>query len=319
MDYKTFRRQFCEYLEKFAIRTYGKNAALHDPDGPKGITGEPDCVYIVKDTTKESSLAVGINIVEFYQRHTQHGTPLEELIADAMLWNESMPDEITKAIQQSTGGNVGDFMNMFLDFKNAREHIRYRLVCPGFTPGFGEHELQDTPTKPLLHKGLGLVKVYYLTFPIMDSCYSYIRNDLLKIWGVSLDEIDRIASENMEKYEPLSIKHIGHGTGNLKDYCVTTKNQFFGSACLAYDNIFRRIADEIGTENYFIVPDNAHVLFIFTNEHFKEEFERTAKELSLSLLERLKDGDDPEDMLSPLVYIVMNGKFQGSLLAKPKD
>ena len=130
-----------------------------------------------------------------------------------------------------------------------------------------------------------LAKAYVLIIAINDDgiAQSLIAKDILKEWGVSLDELDAVASENMEKMFPatlmpmtqtvlsfktgIPVPNLLHENAEISKeimYILTTENSKFASA-LTYPGLLQKIRMLL-CDDFYIIPSSTEEVLIIPKE-----------------------------------------------------
>lgn len=138
-----------------------------------------------------------------------------------------------------------------------------------------------------------------------------ISNALMKMYGLTVDELHRLAVENMEKH--CEIEFIGLGQKILGEMNVAEKseetepvnvlsvlNDIGGSAAAVLsEKVMERVIDKVG-ENFYILPASVHeVLIVSADLNSANELQNLQDIVKSVNAETL----DPKERLSDAVYI----------------
>lgn len=232
--------------------------------------------------------------------------------------------EFEQKEQLNTDFNVNDFM----DYEKVKENLYYRII--------NYHEnitmLKSMPYK----KYLDLAKVYYVMVetPEIGKGTILINKEHAKIWGVTEDEIDRVARMNTEtKIQPtvknikeIVIKHLmelfeqavadGEIPADLKIsninkymrdypmYVVTNEQNYYGASVLMYTGFLKAVSEVI-RDDLIIFPSSVHeFIFMKSEVAFQKDYE-TLKEMVENVNAEVVE---PEEYLSDNVYFYDRNK-----------
>lgn len=93
-----------------------------------------------------------------------------------------------------------------------------------------------------------------------------IKNDLLKSWGICVDELYQIALQNTPRLMPCSIKNIsqvidelhgGSGIDLIPMYVITNDRKERGCGCILYPDVIENFANVIRSDLY-LLPSSIH-------------------------------------------------------------
>lgn len=130
-----------------------------------------------------------------------------------------------------------------------------------------------------------LAKAYVLIIAINDDriAHSLISKDIFEKWGVSLDELNAVASENMERLFPatlmpltqtvlsfktgMPVPNLLHENAEISKegmYILTTENSKFASA-LTYPGLLQKIRMLL-CDDFYIIPSSTEEVLIIPKE-----------------------------------------------------
>lgn len=153
-----------------------------------------------------------------------------------------------------------------VEFEKMRDYVRFRLI------NYEDNRklLERIPYKDVLD----LAKVYYLEIGVKENQRGtiMINSKHMEIWGISLEELDRIAEINMKQRKPAVIKTMGEIIRELFDvqlfkeetekfYVATSKDMMYGASVLIYDNLFDKLSEKLNCD-LFIIPSSVNELII---------------------------------------------------------
>ena len=220
-----------------------------------------------------------------------------------------MQNIIDSIVQMYTRGRTEKIdMEWFTCWDKVKDKIAYKLV----NREANKELLETVPYTAYLD----LAKVYYVIFDNEELGRGTItvHNNHLKMWGVTLEELEVIAAENTPKWLPMNIitfqeilENKGFGFESEEEYecceinkdfaVLTNCDKSFGAAVMCYENVIKSIAD--GKESdVIIIPSSIHECLVSKLEDEKD----------LAILKMIvKDANEkcvlPEEKLSDSVYV----------------
>ena len=243
---------------------------------------------------------------------------------DLFLNGETYENIINKIMEfeQKEGLNTNFNVNDFLEYEKVKGNLYYRII--------NYHE-NITMLKSMPHKKyLDLARVYYVVVesPELGMGSILINKEHAKVWGVSDDEIDRVAKINTEtKMQPtvknineivkknlmelfeqavadgeipadLKISNINKYMGDYPMYEVTNEQNYYGASVLMYAGFLKAVS-EVMKDNLIIFPSSVHeFIFMKSEVAFQKDYE-TLKEMVEHVNAEVVD---PEEYLSDNVY-----------------
>lgn len=221
---------------------------------------------------REINLAPTIYLEEFYEEYL-HGKLVEELAES--VWK--VYEEIR--IQKSYS------CRKLFDYEAIKDKIVYKVI----RKDTNQDMLAQVPYEPYLD----LAVVYYIR--LVDTQFGaaaiQIRNEHLRYWGVSKEEIRETARKNTPQLLPVTVQQIVPFM-----YMASNKEGNFGAAVMWYPCVWKAIRKLLG-ENFYILPSSVHEVILIP-ESFDMEPERMAEIVK----EINQVGVEPEDVLSDTVY-----------------
>lgn len=259
-----------------------KNAMLCEIRGQIGVEVRTELYTVTKNNgtrrtgilfkQTDSNLAPTIYLEEFYQKYLK-GQQVPELA-----------DSICSIYQEIRVKKNCDCQNLF-DFEHVKEHIVYKLI----RRDANEELLKQIPYEPFLD----LAVVYYIQIDNtrFGSAAIQIRNEHLRYWRVTQEEIRCLAEKNTPRIYPVQIKQIVRFM-----YVATNQQCSLGAAVMRYPNLWEKVRGMIG-EDFYILPSSIHEV-ILVPESFGQEPDRMAEMVK----EINQTGVAPEEVLSDSVY-----------------
>lgn len=185
------------------------------------------------------------------------------------------------------------------DYSKVKGHIVRRIV----STGKNVHLLENVPHRDFLDLSL----IYYC----FTECREYgsasvlIKNDLMRMWQVTPEQLDEQAAQNMKKLLPwefMSMKQMIEGFDEADEedfvplYVLSNVKRCFGAAWMADEEVLRSIAGMI-QKDYYILPSSVHECLILPAQADtdRESLRDMVREINQSEVE-------PEEVLSDNVY-----------------
>ena len=255
--------EFCEFIEK--------HIAEHIPQGYENYHIE------IKNVTKtngrklrgislrkeNSSVAPVLYAQDAYQRY-MHGEKTDEILENMI---KTMLE--VKPVYQ--------IEDMF-DFDKIKDKIGFKLL----NYNLNRENLQDNAWKAVQD----LAKVYDVFLMRDDGMYTAsIPNELLRRWDIDIEELDKIATSNMERMMPPILIDMMDAIQNgkilnppnlLKEEKLHNKNKLYvlsnvkncsGAAVILYPGVLGKIS-EMAESDLYIIPSSVDEVLIFPKNNF---------------------------------------------------
>lgn len=189
------------------------------------------------------------------------------------------------------------------NFEVIKEKIVYKII---HAPR-NEILLKTLPFVPYLDFAI----VFYILFDVDENGTATIpvTEDLVHLWGTTLNEIHELAIQNTPKLLPAVFKPmrivIEELLGNPCDdiiqaddimFVLTNSLRSLGAACILYENILFHIGNFL-KENYYILPSSIHEVIIIP-----ESQAPCINALNEMIVEINQTQVEIEDVLSDHVY-----------------
>lgn len=197
------------------------------------------------------------------------------------------------------------------DFNLMRSKIVYKLIHAQKN----ETLLKSMPFVAYLDFAI----TFYILFEVNDTGTATIpiTHELVQLWGVSIDDIQKHAFHNTPLLLPASFKpmHIVinelMGSDYMENECaenlmfvLTNTLRSFGAACILYKGMLEQISNEI-EENFYILPSSIHEMIIVpeSNSPSRAHLDEMITEVNETQV-------DEEEVLSERVYYYNRDKQQ---------
>lgn len=158
-------------------------------------------------------------------------------------------------------------VNSIKQFHKMRTKLAYKLIHTQKN----EVLLRTLPHIPFLDLSI----VFYILFDADDSGTATIpvTTELMKLWGISLEELYNYAHQNTFQLLPSDFKPMRHVICDLLEkpydtsdvegpmYILTNTIRAFGASCILYETLLENIG-KIFKENFYILPSSIHEVII---------------------------------------------------------
>lgn len=286
-------REFLENVRKEVESRYDSNVNVTLNHVMKNNGTELDGITIME---KDKNIAPTIYINSFYDRYRE-GVSLKAVVSEIIrIYNQN---------KNSININADYFEN----YENVRKTIVYKLV------NYQKNKklLEDVPYKRVLD----LAVVFYCLIEQRKgvSATALIHNEHLRIWNVTEDEIYNDALKNTPVLLAGSIvpmskilseiagtapvdndEKVCEYTGEDILYVLTNSSRVNGAACILYDNLLKKFANDVHSDLY-ILPSSVHEVIIVPK---KNAFDKS--ELADMVREVNEHGVSQDEILSDNVY-----------------
>ena len=177
-------------------------------------------------------------------------------------------------------------MRYFLNYENVRGSIVYKLV----NTDKNREALNDLPHKEFLD--LSIVFQCIVEHKEIGTASVLIHNAHAKLWGVSVEELYRAASENTPRLRGYEIKSMNEmiseimqrekagerfsGDGLMEDmeygipmYVLSNRHRIDGAACILYPDLLKDFSEAIGG-GFYIIPSSIHEVLLLPADSTEE-------------------------------------------------
>ena len=172
-----------------------------------------------------------------------------------------------------------------LNYDMIKDRIAYKLI----NREWNEKLLQQIPHIDYLDLSI----VFYLLLDNSEfgNATILLRNEHIKAWDVSLDELYSTAAANTKSILPEIVDKM---TDFM--YVVSNSSRTLGASAILYEGILKKIEEQAG-EKFYILPSSIHELIIIPADYGidREHLELMVKEINETEVDR-------EERLSNRVY-----------------
>ena len=245
----------------------------------------------------DNPVSPNIYLDQYYKYYVEQGMDIDvvmECVAQIEREQMTPPKEISDVIH-----NLRD-----KDF--VKSHVIMAVVNAEKNAGM----LKKVPHRMV--EDLAVIYKLYLGRAMNSISTITVRNDLLKHWGITPDELHEHAMENSNKLMPVRIRDmesvLRDGFGDLEEfdlvplggkntmYIITNEQKIDGAACIIYSDALEKTAEMVGTDLY-ILPSSIHETIAISVDCCGtiEELAEMVKEVNTNQV-------DLEEQLSDHVY-----------------
>lgn len=196
-------------------------------------------------------------------------------------------------------------VHFFRDYEKVKNNIVYKLIHKEKN----QKLLMEVPYLPFLD--LAIVFYYLCEEEMIGGGTILIRNEHIKEWGVSTDELFRCAENNTRKLLPIQIidmndmfkemlhvkdEEISFCDDGMIMYILTNSKKIYGAISILYEGILREIWEKLEM-NYYILPSSIHEVIVVPKME-----QNTAQGLLAMVKEVNRTHVDEEEILSDSIY-----------------
>ncbi|MDT4376973.1 DUF5688 family protein [Blautia coccoides] len=195
-----------------------------------------------------------------------------------------------------------------MDFEKAKSNITTKVVCAKNNKSL----LRDRPSTKL--DDLAVVYQVEIGITQIGKCTTPITNEIMKSWGVTVNDIHKIAVENTERLNPsrlIPLESVIFGTeenfleeGKPYEQCammvLTNENKVGGAAVLANSDTLGKVSEVIN-DSFYILPSSVHDVIVIPKE-MAREMGMTSKELGEMVRNVNAHEVSREEQLSDHIY-----------------
>lgn len=198
-------------------------------------------------------------------------------------------------------------VNIFTNYNAVKDRIIFRLVNKGANKEM--FEKNNIVYKDFLD--LAIIYAVRVSSDGENEASFKVTQGIMDTWGVTLDDVDKVAKENTPKLSPVSamsltkmLEDMGYplgdmGSGDNPLYVMTNDNKLNGAATILYPDVFSKFIDENNIEDDLcIIPSSIHEVILYP----MNEFERLG--IIADMIKEINQSEvSPEERLSDHPYI----------------
>ena len=223
----------------------------------------------------------------------------------------NMEEIVEHIIQRDKEHRINSMdVSFFTDFEKVKKDITYKIINADRNMNL----LKEVPHK----KFLDLAKVYYVTISneAIGEGAIQINNHHIKMWGITEEELDRVASTMGEEKCKVCFMDMANMVKEIlqekKDfesdivedmqdmepmmYVATNQNRFLGAAVMIYQSFLEQVSDRLKS-NLIIFPSSVHEILIVAESSGVDIYhcKKMVKDVNATQVE-------PDEFLSDNVY-----------------
>lgn len=248
-----------------------------------------------------------IYLDDFYKRF-EAGTNIDDIV------NQVVEIYVSNGINDIDIGEITNF-----------EAVKDRIVVAIYNTEANAEKLSGIP-----HKEFKDLSIYYrVDIPLNDKegMGSMIVNDhILKMWNVSVNELDAIAWSNTKRMYPSKLMSMfeilhelcGGEIDEMQDYLakptmyvLSNVNKLNGAVYIADSDALAMVADEL-EDDYVVLPSSRHEVIIVPLSQISDDDYTYLKDM---VYEINRKEVDVEDVLSDNIYIYKRADKELRLVA----
>lgn len=195
---------------------------------------------------------------------------------------------------------MNNFRSEYRDFDSAKEKIFMTVV---------NSQKNSDSLSVVPHRDVEDLSVIYKVMVDGDEgeIESFtIDNDLMNTWGITSEELDKVAVENTRKILPITVDPIedlipvqafgGDPSEHTVIYVISNSNKVLGAANMLYGDVLSDVSDRLGS-NLYILPSSIHEVLAISSDSIPDP-----KELADMVKTINETTVLPNDQLSNHVY-----------------
>lgn len=190
------------------------------------------------------------------------------MLDDYLKKKKSMAQIVREVIGQyeQSLSSVEEMRGMDVNLEACRNRIIYRLI----SRSRNRRLLEQMPYIPFLD----LAVTFHVVVGITDQCVKTFKIDkkLQEGWGISVEQLLKLAKQNTERLLPLEItdmntiiqKHMKMDgeliptiPGDPGMIVITNRFGIYGASVVLYEDMIQSIADKLGCDLY-VIPSSVH-------------------------------------------------------------
>ena len=258
MDYNTFVEKMREQVQEHL----GKDYEVKITTNPK-LNGTEKIGLSISRTQEPQQVVPVIYLEECYEQYLKNQKFMECVEKICMVYEKQKGNEETIMTALKNMENVQNW-----------EKIKDRI----FPMLVSERKNENLKEQYVYKNYLDFLVLYTIRISEIEIGNIKITNKMLEMWGISVEELDSQAMNNMKAdgYQvkgmrrmlqescPEMMNDIGEEEDEVM-YVLTNKEKYFGAAGIFFcAELFQKV---IGTNNFYILPS----LAIYKDDVFKDE------------------------------------------------
>lgn len=256
MTYSEFKAAVVEEMESRNPEGVEVREVLKNNDRVK------DALILKKE--KDVNMTPTVYLNDFYGYAAERALDVDEVV-----------DLIEDALEKNTS-ELSFETQSFTDWERAKQNIVFKLINEERNASL----LTDVPSKPVGDTGLVLVFTCLVQANGMDGSI-LVRNEHLKIWGITTSDLFEAAEQNTKSLLPAEVipmENLLAGLGfpvspgsddapaGPKMFVVSNNRKVNGAGTILYKGILENVAKENGVNKLFILPSSIHECLVIPDD-----------------------------------------------------
>lgn len=270
--------------------------------------GEGYFISVATNLKNNNTEQIGITFAH-EQKNVSPTIYINDLL-EQIIRNERETGEVVREVLSRYENSIAateEIKLLDIELPSCRNRVIYRLI----SRERNKKMLEDFPYIPFLDMAI----TFHIIVGVNQTYVQTIKIDkkLQEKWGVSVEQLLKMANDNTEKIFPLEIgdlnqivkKHIHAEEDDPTDtegpdmIVITNTTGLFGASAVLYKEVMQNIADEIACDLY-VIPSSVHEMILVPAED--EELYFILSGLVKKVNENLVSEDE---ILSDRVYIYL--------------
>lgn len=190
---------------------------------------------------------------------------------------------------------------LYRDYSHMKNHLFFRLV----NYEKNKEQLKDCPCERI--EDLAVTYRWFAHHDRDGMASALIRDQDLKLWGITKEQLKQDAQENTEKVFPSLLRpmeqifpQMDGGKGKL--YVLSNQEGLNGAGAVLYDGVLEKFCDEIHG-GFYILPSSIHEVLLVPEEEGSDPsaLAELVKEVNRTVV-------DEDEVLSDRVYYYEKGQ-----------
>lgn len=280
-------------------------------DSVKERLGKDYQVTLCKINKNNGVAYIGLNI----KKDGQNVTPivyLNEHFHQYKNGNAKISQIADYLVRSVRTENLNVDINKFLNYESVRKNVVYRVI----NTERNRELLEDLPH--IEYMDLSIVFRVLVSQEYLGVASILIHNAHMKLWDVTVEDLNKDAEENtqkLERYELKSMKNVlceimetedpdGYGRDECREqfsedipmYVLSNKRRIEGASCMLYPDVIKNFSDAVDRDLY-IIPSSIHELLLLPTRNTDDggEIKKMIKDINDTQVE-------PEEVLSYSLY-----------------
>lgn len=198
-------------------------------------------------------------------------------------------------------------MDFFSDYEKVKKMLSFKLINFEMNREF----LEKVPFRSYLD--LAIIFQCHICNEVLGNGTITVRNEHLKMWGITENQLWQDAMENMPRLYPTEFMNMAQMLKNIYEdedgiitdelplFVLSNINRVNGASSLLYENQLENIAEKV-KDDYYILPSSIHELLILPKKYGTDE-----AELSRMVDEINQTHVEYEEILSNHAYFYASG------------